>query len=68
MDAFYRENLKLTECYRGSSNSDEAEEKCKKYAENLINIVNEEFTTVKLLKQYWMQYHKTKNYYKFENI
>lgn len=65
MDEFLRNELRLSECYRGYDNKEEAAEKCQKYADEMKRLVNEEniLDIKNALKEKWISFYKTKKYY-----
>ena len=42
MEEYIKAQFRLIECYKGSSNKEEAEENCKQYSEKMIHLLNEE--------------------------
>ena len=68
MDEFIKNEFRLIQCYRAYNDSEEATEKCSKYAEEMKKFVSEgglEFKNI--MKDYWKSYYKTRNYYIFNN-
>lgn len=65
MEEYARAQLRLTECYRGSSSKEEAEENCKQYSEKMVQLANEGVFELKnAMQDLWRHYHKTTKYYK----
>lgn len=67
MDEYLKNEMRLIECYRGSSNKQEAQEYCQVYADRMKNFVNEGgLNTSNSMKDLWKKYYKTKNYYDYK--
>jgi len=65
MESFLQDQMRLIQCYRGSSSSEEANEKCAEYAEKMKRFVNDgglEYPN--MMKSMWRSFYKTRNYYK----
>ncbi len=68
MEEYLKNEMRLIECYRGSSNKGDAEEKCQGYADKMKEFVAQGgFTTANALKEEWKMYYKTRNYYAPKN-
>jgi len=65
MEEYIKAQFRLIECYKGSSNKEEAEENCKQYSEKMIHLLNEEraFEMKNVMEELWKKYHKTQKYY-----
>ncbi len=64
MDNFIKNQRRLIECYRASSNAEEAETNCSKYLEEMKTFVNNgglEYPNV--MKDIWRMYNRTRQYY-----
>lgn len=60
MEEYFKNELRLIECYRGSDNKEE----CQKYADEMKKFISDGgFNTSTALKDLWKQYYKTKQYY-----
>jgi hypothetical protein len=66
MDEFLKNEMRLIQCYRAYQDSDEATEKCSKYADEMKKFVSDGGLELKsIMKEYWKQFYKTRNYYIF---
>jgi hypothetical protein len=64
MDEFLKNEFRLIQCYRAYPDADEATEKCSKYAEQMKQFVSDGGLELKnIMKEYWKQFYKTRNYY-----
>jgi hypothetical protein len=63
MDDLNKLNLRLIECYRGSSNKDEAEENCKKHLDDIKELfADNTLAPHNVLINMWKEYHSNNKY------
>jgi hypothetical protein len=62
MEELHRANLRLTECYRGAANQEEAETNCQQHLDYIKNLfADNKMEVSNVLKNMWIEYHSKYN-------
>lgn len=69
MEEYLKNEIRLIECYRSSSNQDEAEVNCATYLNSMVSSMeNGQYDFKNIMKEKWKIYYNTKKYYEYGQL